>query len=288
MVMIETLINFAKEHAFNIFIILTVAYLLKRFAMLFIRRLIRRAIKPDSFKTEMDEKQREDTLVSTIGAGIRVTIWILTVLLLLAEVGIDIAPLLAGAGIAGVALGFGAQSMVKDFLAGIFILTENQYRVGDVIEINQTVSGQVEMVTLRATVLRDLDGMVHHIPNGEITIATNMTMEYANVNLDLGVGYSTDIDQLEKVINKVGQDLANDPEWKERIFEPPKFLRIDDFAESSIIVKIIGMTAPMQQWAVTGELRSRLKKAFDKDKIEIPFPQRVIKQIIEDSKKASK
>jgi len=286
--MIETIVEFIKTHALNIILILCVAYLMRRFAMLFIRRLIRRAIKPDSFKTEMDEKQREDTLVSTVGAGIRVTIWVLTVLLLLAEIGIDIAPLLAGAGIAGVALGFGAQSMVKDFLAGVFILMENQYRVGDVIEINQTVSGQVEMVTLRATTLRDLDGMVHHIPNGEITIATNMTMEYANVNLDLGVGYSTDIDKLEKVINKVGQDLADDPKWKEKIFEAPKFLRIDNFADSAIVVKIIGMTAPMQQWAVTGELRSRLKKAFDKDNIEIPFPQRVIKQVVEEPKKPKK
>lgn len=278
MVMIDTILNFAKTHTFNIVIILIVAYLLRRFAMLFIRRLIRRAIKPDSFKTEMDEKQREDTLVSTVGAGIRVSIWILTVLLLLAEVGIDIAPLLAGAGIAGVALGFGAQSMVKDFLAGVFILMENQYRVGDVIEINQTVSGLVEMVTLRATVLRDLDGMVHHIPNGQITIATNMTMEYANVNLDLGVGYNTDIDELKEVINTVGEDLATDPAWSEKIFEAPKFLRIDNFADSSIVIKIIGMTAPMQQWAVTGELRGRLKKAFDKNGIEIPFPQRVIHQ----------
>jgi len=284
MVMIETLLNFAKAHTFNIAIILGIAYLLRRFAMLFIRKLIRRAIKPDSFKTEMDEKQREDTLVSTVGAGIRVSIWILTVLLLLAEVGIDIAPLLAGAGIAGVALGFGAQSMVRDFLSGVFILMENQYRVGDVIEINQTVSGQVEMVTLRATVLRDLDGMVHHIPNGEIKIATNMTMEYANVNLDIGVGYSTDIDQLEKVINKVGQELADDTDWKDKIFEEPKFLRIDNFADSSIVVKIIGMTAPMQQWAVTGELRKRLKITFDKENIEIPFPQRVMHEVKKSNK----
>jgi small conductance mechanosensitive channel len=284
MVMIETLVNFTKAHVFNVFIILTVAYLLRRFAMLFIRRLIRRAIKPDSFKTEMDEKQREDTLVSTVGAGLRVSIWVLTILLLLAEVGIDIAPLLAGAGIAGVALGFGAQSMVKDFLAGIFILMENQYRVGDVIRVNQTVSGKVETVTLRATTLRDLDGMVHHIPNGHISIATNMTMEYANVNLDLGVGYGTDIDHLKKVINKVGKDMADDPEWKERIFETPKFLRINDFADSAIVVKITGMTAPMQQWAVTGELRARIKKAFDKNNIEIPFPQRVVSQPVEQKK----
>jgi small-conductance mechanosensitive channel len=276
MIMINTLLDFTKAHSFNIIVILTIAYLLRRFAMIFIRRLIRSAIKPDSFKTEMDEKQRENTLVSTVGAGVRASIWILTILLLLAEVGIDIAPLLAGAGIAGVALGFGAQSMVRDFLSGVFILMENQYRVGDVIEINQTVSGQVEMVTLRATVLRDLDGMVHHIPNGQINIATNMTMEYANVNLDIGVGYDTDLVKLEKIVNEVGLKLIDDEDWKSHIFEPPKFLRVNDFGDSAIEIKITGKTAPMKQWAVTGELRKRLKIAFDKNSIEIPFPQRVI------------
>src|SRR5690606_11909016 len=110
-------------------------------------------------------------------------------------------------------LGFGAQSMVKNFLAGFFILAENHYRVGDVIKINQTVSGVVERVTLRETVLRDLDGMVHHVPNGEISIATNMTMEYANVNLDIRVDYDTDLEKLEEVINDIGGQLSEDPEW---------------------------------------------------------------------------
>ena len=200
--MIESVSQFAKDHAFNVFIILSTTFILRRFAMLFIKKLIRQAIKPEMFKTLQDEKQREKTLISTIGAGVRVALWIITGLLLLAELGINIAPLLAGAGIAGVALGFGAQSMVRDFLSGIFVITENQYRVGDVIRINNEVSGKVEKVTLR----------------------------------------------------------------------------IHDFPASAMIIKITGKTAPMMHWAVTGELRKRLKIGFDKNNITIPYPQQVIHQ----------
>ena len=244
--------------------------------MVGVERLVRRAVRPDKFKSEAAERQREDTLISILGAALRVLIWVIAGMLLLSAFGVNIAPLIAGAGIAGVALGFGAQSMVKDFLAGIFIIVENQYRVGDVVEINQTVSGVVEHLTLRQTVLRDLDGMVHHIPNGVIEIATNMTMEYANVNLDVGVDYSTDLDKAIEVINKVGLEMAGADEWKSKIIEPPAVLRVNEFADSAIMIKIMGKTVPMEQWAITGELRLRLKKAFDKAGISIPFPQRVV------------
>lgn len=282
---IDSLEDFLSDHLFNLLIILFVVYLVRRFANIVIKKLVRRALKPDHFRSELDEKQREDTLISTISAGMRVVVWVLGGLLLLSELGIDIAPLLAGAGIAGVALGFGAQSMVKDFLSGMFILIENQYRVGDVIRINRDVPGKVERITLRSTVLRDLDGMVHHIPNGVIEIATNMTMEFANVNLDIGVGYDSDIDKVEEIVNKVGQEIVKDEEWGPLVKEPPKFFRIDEFGDSAIIVKIIGKTEPMKQWRVTGELRRRLKKAFDKEGIEIPFPQRVIHEAKNTKKK---
>lgn len=274
--MIDTVIDFLKDHTFNVTVIIAITVLAHNFGMRIIRKLIRRALRPEKFKSKRDEQLREDTLISTVNAAVRVIIWIIAGLLLLSEFGVDIGPLLAGAGIAGVALGFGAQSMVKDFLSGFFVLMENHYRVGDVVQINQTVSGVVEHVTLRETVLRDLDGMVHHISNGEINIATNMTMKFAGVNLDIGVGYSTDIEKLEKVVNKVGESIAQDTDWSEDIIEAPAFLRVDDFADSAIVIKITGKTIPMKQWAVTGELRKRLKIAFDKNGIEIPFPQRVI------------
>ena len=268
--------DFLKTHGLPILLILISAYLARKFLMLFVTRVVRRTIQSGNYRTKADEKQREDTVISILSAAFRVTIWLVAGMLLLSEFDINIGPLLAGAGIAGVALGFGAQSMVSDFLAGVFIIMENQYRVGDVVQINQGVAGVVEHLSLRATVLRDLDGMVHHVPNGQIDIATNMTMEFANVNLDVGVGYDTDLDKLEVLINKVGSEFAKEEAWQDRIFDAPKMLRVDSFGDSAIVVKITGRTAPMKQWEVTGELRKRLKKAFDKEGVEIPFPQRVV------------
>lgn len=278
--------KFISVHAPNIVIILLLAMLARKFSKMIIKRIVMRALRSHKYKTARDERLREQTLISTINAAVNVILWVVTGLLILSEIGIDIAPLLAGAGIAGVALGFGAQSMVKDFLAGMFILLENQYRVGDVIKINTgEVSGRVEKVTLRTTVLRDMDGMQHHIPNGVISIATNMTMDFSNINLDIGVSYDTDIVTLEKVINKVGEQLAEDEEWGKQILEQPKFLRIQDFSASAITIKIVGKTEPMKQWSVAGEYRKRLKIAFDKAGIEIPYPQSVIHQAKDEPKK---
>lgn len=278
--------NFSSIHAQNIIIILLLSFIARHTSKMLVRRVIRRTLKSHKYKTARDERLREDTLISTTSAAFRVIIWVITTLLILSEIGIDIAPLLAGAGIAGVALGFGAQSMVKDFLAGMFILLENQYRVGDIIRINTgEVSGKVEKVTLRTTVLRDMDGMQHHIPNGVISIATNMTMDYSNINLDIGVGYDTDMTKLEKIVNKVGEDMAEDDEWGKHILEAPKFLRINDFSASAITVKIVGKTEPMKQWSVAGEYRKRLKVAFDKQGVEIPYPQSVIHQAKDHTKR---
>lgn len=222
-------------------------------------------------KPDEEIHQRIDTLshvFTRTGGAVIVLFGFLT---MLPEVGVNVGALIAGFGIAGIAIGFGAQSMVKDFLAGIFILTDNQYGRGDVIQI-AGVSGVVEDIGLRRTVLRDLDGAVHWIPNGEIQVATNFTEEYSRVNLNVGVSYSEDLDHVIAVINRVGEELAADKEWGEYILTPPKVLRVDNFGDSSIDVKILGDTKPIQQWAVMGELRLRLKKAFDEEGIEIPYP----------------
>jgi small conductance mechanosensitive channel len=152
---------------------------------------------------------------------------------------------------------------------------ENQYRVGDVVCLGDTC-GLVEDITPRITILRDLDGTVHHIPNGEITKASNLSKVFANVNINIGVSYSADLEKVISVINTVGKKLSSDPEWKENIIEPPQFLRVDDFADSAVVVKILGKTEPLKQWDVAGEFRKRIKLAFDKNNIEIPFPQRVV------------
>lgn len=276
--MIDSIVAFIQDHWFQTALIVGSAYFARKFAMIFVARLIRKAVRPERFDSKRSEEQREDTLIGMVSTAVRVVIWIIAGMMLLSEFGVDIAPLLAGAGIAGVALGFGAQSMVEDFLAGIFIVAENQYRVGDVVQINKDIDGVVERISMRETVLRDLDGMVHHIPNGNIDFATNMTMEYANVNLDIGVSYSSDIEKVEKIINEVGKSIAKEEAWKDKIIEAPSFLRVNEFADSAIVVKIMGKTKPMEQWAVTGELRKRLKVAFDKNNIEIPFPQVTVHQ----------
>jgi len=186
-------------------------------------------------------------------------------------VGIPIAPVLAGFGIAGIALGFGAQYLIRDLIAGIFIILENQYRVGDVARVAD-IGGLVEDITLRKTVLRDLDGIVHHVPNGEIRVASNFTRGFSRVNLNVSVGYGTDLDHAISVINRVGKELAEDDKWREIIKSPPQVLRVDNLGDSGIDIKILGDVEPIRQWDVMGELRLRLKKAFDAEGIEIPWP----------------
>lgn len=285
--MLDTIINYTKDHAFNVILILILSQVIRKVLQTLSNTVVHRSLRIENFKSEFEMIQRENTLNGIIKYVVTIFIWIIVALLLLAELGINIAPLLASAGIVGVALGFGAQSVVRDFLAGIFILAENQYRIGDVVRLTAggTVTGAVEKISLRQTVLRDLDGQVHYVPNGTIEIASNMTMEHSNVNLDMHIGYESDIDKVERIVNEVGSKLAAETEWAMQIQQAPKFLRVNDFLESAIEVKITGRTEPLKQWAVTGELRKRLKIAFDKNGITIPYPQRVVHQISENRSK---
>lgn len=254
--------------------VIVVAYLLCKFSRTFIEKITRRVVVSDS---RDDEKKREDTFIRILSSTFGVIIWILASLMVLSELGIEIAPLLAAAGIAGLAFGFGGQYLIRDIISGLFVIMENQYRIGDVVCIDETC-GLVEDITLRMTILRDLDGTVHHIPNGEIKKASNLSKFFARVNLNIGIAYSSNLEKVIAVVNRVGNELFQDPLWKDFIIKPPQFLRVDDFGDSAIIIKILGETKPLQQWDVTGELRKRLKIAFDKEGIEIPFPQRVIHQ----------
>jgi small-conductance mechanosensitive channel len=233
-----------------------------------VRTLARR---PDETKDEV--KKRSDTLSGVLGGTVQVFIIFIAIFMILSELKIDIGPILAGAGVVGIAIGFGAQSLVKDLVAGLFVIIENQYRVGDVVKIAD-VSGIVENINLRRTVLRDLDGIVHTIPNGEIRVASNFTKDWSRVNLNISVGYGEDLDRVISVINRVGQELAADPAWAPLIISAPKVLRVDNLGDSGIDIKILGDTKPIRQWDVMGELRLRLKKAFDAEGIEIPWPHK--------------
>jgi small conductance mechanosensitive channel len=214
--------------------------------------------------------QRTETLSRVLVHTVGAVILTMAVFMILPELGVNIAPVLAGAGIAGLAIGFGAQSLVKDVIAGLFVMVEDQYTKGDVVCV-AGVCGLVEDFNLRRTVLRDLDGAVHYVPNGEVRVASNLTKEYARVNLNISVAYHVDVDRAIEVINRVGLELAGDPQFSPDILEAPQVLRVDELRESGVVIKVLGATRRMRHWDVTGELRRRIKKAFDQEGIEIPF-----------------
>ena len=187
------------------------------------------------------------------------------------QLDIPIGPVLASAGIVGVALGFGGQHLVKDVISGFFILLDDQVRVGDVVQIAGK-GGLVESINLRMTILRDRAGNVHYVRNGEINVVTNMTKEYSRYVFDIGVAYREDVDEVIEVIKGVDENLRNDPQFKDDILEPIEILGLDQFADSAMIIKARTKTKPIRQWAVGREFNKRLKKMFDEKDIEIPFP----------------
>lgn len=263
-------------HGVRIFLVLVVLVVAQQVVARAVPPAIRRAIARQlEGKPEEEIQQRSDTLIHVVQRSLWPLAVILAVLTILPEFGISMAPLLAGVGIGGIAIGFASQSLVRDVINGIFILAENQYGKGDVVTV-AGISGLVEDVGLRRTILRDLDGIVHSIPNGEIRISSNFTKEWSRVNMNVSVAYGEDLDKVIQVINRVGQELAADPEFGPLIIDPPHVLRVDAFEESGIAIKILGDTQPIRQWDVMGELRRRLKKAFDQEGIEIPFPHRVL------------
>ena len=262
----------------RIVLILVIAFIAQKIAGSAIGKTLRLATVKHKGEEKEEFEQRIETITSVFTATVGVIIWILVSFIILSELGINITPILTGAGIAGLAIGFGAQNLVRDIISGVFILLENQYSKGDVVKIAD-IAGLVEDINLRRTVLRDLDRIVHHIPNGEIKAASNFTQEYSKINLNVEVSYETNLDHAIKVINEVGQKLAKDKEFGPMIKEAPSVLRIDSLAESGIEIKIVGVTRPIKQWDVMGELRKRVKEAFDREGIEIPYPHRVVVQL---------
>jgi len=266
-----TVVTWLIDHGIRILIIAAVGAVLWFALNKFLPPVVGRLMATTKGESKEGIKKRRDTLVGVLTGVGRVFIVIVAIMMILDEAGVPIASVLVGLGIAGLAIGFGAQYLIRDLIAGMFIIMENQYRVGDVARVAD-VAGLVEEVTLRKTVLRDLDGIVHHVPNGEIRTASNYTRHFARVNLDVSVAYGTDLDHAISVINRVGKALAEDERWRKVIKSPPQVLRVNNLGDSGIDIKIMGDVKPMEQWAVTGELRLRIKKAFDAEGIEIPWP----------------
>ncbi len=270
----ESIAKWATTSGLRILGIVIGAYVTIRLAALVTRR-VERAFDDDDPSTMNEREKRAATLGKVLRNIISAAIWSVALLMVLKELKIDIGPLLAGVGIIGLAVGFGAQSLVKDIVAGMFILVENQYDVGDVIKV-AGASGKVEKVTLRSTRLRDAEGKVHIIPNGSMDVVTNMTKRYSRFVLDIGVAYKEDVDEVMALLKEIGDELQADPEFGGKIIEPLQVLGVQDFADSAVVIRSLFTTKPMEQWGIGREFRRRIKNTFDAKGIEIPFPHQTI------------
>lgn len=220
----------------------------------------------------LERKKRAQTIASLARRTLSGLIWTCAALIVLRELDVDITPVLAGAGIVGLAVGFGAQTLVRDVITGFFLIVEDQVRVGDVAVVNGT-GGLVEQINLRTIVLRDLEGVVHVFPNGEIKTLANRTKDYAYYVIDLGVEYGADLDQVTALVREAGRDLQADPAFAPSILEPVEILGVDAFNDSSVTFKVRIKTVPLKQWEVGRQLRRRIKTVMDRDGVRIPFPQ---------------
>ncbi|MCX6727306.1 MAG: mechanosensitive ion channel family protein [Candidatus Saccharibacteria bacterium] len=260
-----------QNHGLNILIILGGAWIVQRLAASVIKTLLGRVMQGHSFSSDTDRKKRANTLHGLIDAMLRILIWAIASIMVIDELGINTAPLLASAGVFGVALGIGAQSFIKDFVSGMFIITENQYRVGDVVELDagSPVSGTVEAITVRTTVLRDINGTQHHIPNGSIVVASNKTFGFSKINEMVVVDQNTNIEKLEKIINHVGDELAADETIGKLIKKTPRMDSVGGYNERGLFVYVRGDTTPGGQWTVKTELFKRLNSELTKAGIKI-------------------
>ncbi|MGD9576825.1 MAG: mechanosensitive ion channel family protein [Syntrophorhabdus sp.] len=253
---------------FHILIILLLAWIALKMAKKLSQGLVRFVTRQ---KEDEEFQKRTRTLGEVVRYVIVLVVFAVATMTVLKELGIDIGPVLAAAGIVGLAVGFGAQSLVKDVISGFFILLEDQIRVGDVINIADK-GGLVEKVGLRTTVLRDLQGNVHYVPNGNISVVTNMTKEFSRYVFDIGVAYREDVDEVIEVIKGIDEEMRQDPEFRDDIIEPIEIMGLDQFANSAIVIRARTTTLPIKQWRVGREFNRRIKKKFDELNIEIPFP----------------
>ncbi len=269
--------------AIRIAVIIVVALVVRSLLNRTVNRLVGKAVaskNPESASSSREAivAARKAQRAQTLGALFRniITVVVLTMMTLtvLGELGVNLAPLLAGAGVVGLAIGFGSQALVQDMVSGVFILMEDQYGVGDVVDVGDAI-GTVEEVQLRITKLRSVDGTLWFIRNGEIMRVGNMSQDYSKVVLDVGIAYGSDIDQAKEVLNRVAQDFADHPDTQD-VLETPEVLGVQSLGADSVLIRVVLTTKPGEQWAASRELQERIKKAFDAAGIEIPFPQRVV------------
>jgi small-conductance mechanosensitive channel len=246
------------------------AYVLLKIVNLAVAQM-ERLVEDEETGTLSEAEKRAKTLGKIINSAALMLVIGVAVMMILSEFGMNITPIITGAGIAGLAVGFGAQNLVRDIISGFFLILEDQIRVGDVAKING-IGGLVEGIRLRTTVLRDLEGVVHIFPNGEIKQVSNMTKEISYYVIDVGVAYKENVDEVMEILKSIGDELAQDPNFSSFILAPLEILGVDDFGDSQVTIKIRIKTTPLKQWFVGRELRRRIKNTFDSRGIEIPFP----------------
>ncbi|MDB5177373.1 MAG: mechanosensitive ion channel protein MscS, small conductance mechanosensitive channel [Candidatus Saccharibacteria bacterium] len=268
-------VSWFNEHLAAMIVIVVVGLLAYYIGGRLLARLVKRVVRTARHREwhQKDVEKRQNTL-----AAVAKSIWhifiVIVVFVALFRESIDkadaiLAPLFASAGIVGVALGFGAQSVVKDFLAGLFIIGENQYRVGDIVELADNATGTVERIGSRSTVIRDVDGNVHYLPNGSIAHVINKTMGYSMARFIITVDPTSDVKKISSIIDRIGKDLSHEEKWKNKILEPPAFVSVGEFTGTSLELIIAGKTQPSDQWAVIAEMRRRLLEALEKSEIKL-------------------
>lgn len=288
------LVDWLIGRPLSVLVIVFVAWIVTRVAQRYVRRLVTRIVAPDRTATtrrlarigiddptsiigQADPRRdaRATSISDVVGSTITVLIWVVAVILVIGEFGFDLGPFIAGAGIAGVALGFGAQSLVKDCISGLFMLVEDQYGIGDVVDLGEAI-GEVEQVTLRTTVLRGLDGTVWHVPNGEVQRVGNKSQLWSVALVDIDVAYDSDLVAAKNLMLSTATEVCASEQWSPDVLDEPIVLGVETLGADGITLRMIVKTSPGTQWALQRELREALKASYDSAGIEIPFPQRTV------------
>lgn len=287
----DSLPRFSWKNVFNwqqlvndlveVAIIIAVSFVLYRVVKLIVKRLVAIKIDEEDPLVRRMREQRAQTLGSLFTNVVLIVVVTVTLLTVL-SVFINITPLLASVSVVGLAISFGAQSLVKDVISGTFILIEGQFGIGDVIQIGDT-GGLVEKMTLRTTVLRDLNGAVHIIPNGEIKQVSNLTKSWSRAVIDVSIAYAEDVDRVIAMLRATAEEFQRDPEWSMLLLEPPQVLGVENFTETGVTIRTIAKTLPLKQWEVSRELRRRIKQRLDDE--EVQLPQSRVKMIAPDQQK---
>ena len=265
--------SFMNNHGYHILLIIFIAYLTKRFGVEIIMKLLEKTVRNDLYPTKADRTKRLKTLKGMIGAILQAIVTIIAVAMIVSELGVDTAPLIASAGILGVAIGFGAQSLIKDLTSGLFIIIENQYRVGDTIELNNQIQGEVQAITIRTTVIRNVNGTLFHVPNGTIGWTANKTMSYGGISEEIIFPADIDIEKLSMLIDRVSDKLLEDPEVAKKIKEPPKLSKVLGFHNDGVNIRITGRTGSDNAIEVKDLFYRLLIKELRRAKISIPTTQ---------------